>query len=133
MNFMFAKGSFFCITMLLVACVYKPLSTQEKSSADLMPTSVALQILQKYNISQNNYLQESLICGGRRLIVPASELTEVVYLKSIKTVTLRKRNFLCLTQGTIYNVYNEEDAREILSALRAVGAIKLDEIKVISF
>jgi hypothetical protein len=133
MNFMFAKGSFFCITMLLMACVYKPLSTQEKSSADLMPTSVALQILQKYNISQNNYLQESLICGGRRLIVPASELTEVVYLKSIKTVTLRKRNFLCLTQGTIYNVYNEEDAREILSALRAVGAIKLDEIKVISF
>jgi|APCry1669189241_1035207.scaffolds.fasta_scaffold57638_2 hypothetical protein len=124
-----------CFVLIILAsgCAFKPLSDQEKSSADLMPASSALLILKRYNISQNNYLQESIICGGKRLVVPASELTEVVYFKSTKTIILRKRSFLCLTQGMIYNVYTEDDAREIVSALRAVGATKLDEIKVMGF
>lgn len=120
------------IFIILSGCAtYKKLSPQDKSSADLMPNTVALQILRKYGIGQVNYLQESPLCGNQRVAVPASDLTEVVFFPTNSYVILRKRNFLCITQGRINNVYSEADAREVVAALRAVGASKLEELKIV--
>jgi hypothetical protein len=120
------------LLLFLMGCAFKQLTPEEKKSADLMPKSAAIQILKKYNLGESISLQESIICGGSRVVVHSSEITEVVYFKSSRFVILRKRNFLCLTQGSIQNVYTESDAREIASALRALGA-KIDEVKVMGF
>lgn len=124
-----------CLGIILLAlsgcATYKQLTPQDKSSADLMPNSVALTILRKYGIGQVNYLQESPLCGNQRVSVPASDLTEVVFFPTNAYVILRKRNFLCITQGRINNVYTEADAREVVAALRAVGASKLEELKIV--
>ena len=120
------------ILFYLVGCAFKQLTPEEKKSADLMPKTAAIQILKKYNLGEYISLQDSLVCGGGRVVVHASEVTEVVYFKSSRYLIIRKRSFMCLTQGSIQNVYTEADAREIASALRALGA-KLDEVKVMGF
>jgi hypothetical protein len=121
------------LTLMVCACAFKPLSPKEKANADLMPNQVALKILSKYGIGQNLYFQEAPLCGGKVVIVPVSELTQVVYFKAAKYLILRKRNFLCVVQMQINSVPTEADAREIVSALRALGANNIDEIKVMGF
>jgi len=120
------------IAFLLVSCAtYEQLSSKEKSFADLMPNSVALKILRKYEIGETNYLQQSLLCGHQRVIVPISELTEVVYFPTNSYVILRKTSFPCITQGKVKGIYTEADARVLVEALRALGASKLEELKIV--
>lgn len=126
---------FIFLFVVMSGCAFKPLTQQEMATADLMPLSAAKQILKKYNLGESNYLHEggAIGCGSNTVIVPASELTQIVYFKFTSTVILRKRNYLCFSQGAVKNVASEVDAREIAKALRALGASKLDEIKVMGY
>ena len=131
----FFQTIFLSSILVISGCTFKPLSQHEMATADLMPVSVAKQFLKKYNLGEFNYLHEggAIGCGSGTIVVPSSELTQIVYFKSTQTVILRKRNYLCFSQGAVNNVATESDAREIAKALRALGASKLDEIKVMGY
>jgi len=126
-----------CALVFLLAMVgcATSLNYEEKNSSLLMPSSVARYILKKYNIEDRIDIKKMHVnvhtCRSGPTDFHISELTKISFFMRQKGVWLERReSFFCVTVVS-FSVETEQDAKEILIALRALGALKLEEITTI--
>lgn len=109
------------VFQLLLGCAH--LSTDQKISSEIMPRSAAIQILRSYNLGEVVILTKSGFCSSDRVNVNISDIISAVYSATRERLVINASySTFCLAAGAVVNVKSVEDAKQILVAMRALGA-----------
>ena len=104
----------------LFGCATK-FSENDLQTSGLMPQSVALAILERYQIPQSfSWKSPSLFCSAEWINV--RETLTVRYSARESRLYLTAQPKFCLYHAYVPNVYNAVDAKDIALALKALGA-----------
>jgi hypothetical protein len=111
----------FLVLQLLLGCAH--LSSDQKISSEIMPRSAAIQILRSYNIDEVVNLTKSGFCSSDRVNVKISDITSATYSAIRERLIIRAPySTFCLAHGALLNVKSIENAKQILVAMRSLGA-----------
>jgi hypothetical protein len=105
----------------LLGCAH--LSADQKISSEIMPRSAAIQILRSYNLGEFVSLTKSGFCSSDRVNVNISDINSATYSTTRERLIIRAPySTFCLAVGSVAYVKSVEDAKQVLVAMRALGA-----------
>jgi len=89
----------------------------------LLPKGYKLLEYESYNLGEVVALTKSGFCSSDRVNVNISDITSATYSTTRERLIIRAPySTFCLAAGAVANVKSVEDAKQILVAMRALGA-----------
>ena len=119
------------IILLSLSGCANNLSTEDITTASVMPQSAAIKIFQKYgfaDITQKFNWGKGSICSSYSEYLPIGAVTSFRYYPASKRIDMLSGG-ICYNKSSIYDVQNIDNAKELLKAARSLGA-NVDSVTV---